>query len=52
VTIDETAAAASEEAGGLIESFAATLEAERRSRLMAAPPINEILSHAGRTPAA
>jgi class 3 adenylate cyclase/tetratricopeptide (TPR) repeat protein len=49
---DETAAAAYDEAAGLIENFGAALAPERKTRLMAAPPIEEILSLAGRRPAA
>jgi class 3 adenylate cyclase/tetratricopeptide (TPR) repeat protein len=49
---DETAAVAYDEAASLVESFAATLAPERKERVIAAPPIDEILSLAGRTPAA
>jgi hypothetical protein len=49
---DDGAAAAYTEARGLIESFAGTLAPERSPRLLAAPSIGEILSLAGRKPAA
>jgi hypothetical protein len=49
---DETAAAAYEEAAGLVESFAGELAPERQTRLLAAAPIDEILTLAGRRPAA
>ena len=49
---DETAAVAYAESANLVESFADTLAAERAARLVAAPPIEEILSLAGRRPAA
>jgi class 3 adenylate cyclase/tetratricopeptide (TPR) repeat protein len=49
---DQTAAAAYDEAAGLLESFAAALTHERKARLMAAPPIDEVLSLAGRRPVA
>jgi class 3 adenylate cyclase/tetratricopeptide (TPR) repeat protein len=49
---DETAAGAYDEAANLVESFAGTLAPERKERLIAAPPIDEILSLAGRTSAA
>jgi class 3 adenylate cyclase/tetratricopeptide (TPR) repeat protein len=48
---DEVAAAAYEEAAGLVESFAGTLAPERAARLLAAPAIDEILSLVGRRPA-
>lgn len=49
---DDAAAAAYTEAGDLIESFAATLAPPRSARFLAAPVISQILSLAGRTPAA
>jgi tetratricopeptide (TPR) repeat protein len=49
---DETAAAAYEEAASLVESFAGTLAPERKARLVAAPPVAEILSLGGRGPTA
>ena len=49
---DDTAATAYGEAAALVESFAATLAPERAQRLLAAPPIEEILSAAGRKPVA
>ena len=49
---DETAGAAYHEAAGLVESFAAALAPERRTQLLAAPPVDEILSLTGRRPAA
>ena len=49
---DETARVAFEEAAGLVETFAGALAPERRTRLLAAPPVAEILSLAGRKPAA
>jgi hypothetical protein len=49
---DETAAAAYDEAASLVESFAGALAPERKARLLAAAPIDEILSLAGRRPAA
>ena len=45
-------AAAYAEAGDLIESFAGTLAPSRSARFLAAPAISQILSLAGRTPAA
>jgi class 3 adenylate cyclase/tetratricopeptide (TPR) repeat protein len=48
---DETAAVAYDEAGSLIETFAATLAPHRAARFVAAPGVSEILSLAGRTPA-
>ena len=47
---DDTAEAAYDEAGRLIETFAATLAPERAAHLRAAPAIDEILSVAGRRP--
>ncbi len=47
---DETAATAYKEAGSLIESFAGTLAPERAAPLVAAPPVEEILSLAGHRP--
>jgi class 3 adenylate cyclase/tetratricopeptide (TPR) repeat protein len=49
---DESAAAAYDEAASLVESFAETIAPERNARLLAAAPIDEILSLAGRRPAA
>jgi class 3 adenylate cyclase/tetratricopeptide (TPR) repeat protein len=49
---DETAAAAYDQAASLVQSFAAALAPERKARLLAAPPIDEILSLGGRRPAA
>ena len=49
---DDVAAAAYSEAGALIETFAGTLAAERAARFLAAPAIDDILSLAGRRPAA
>jgi tetratricopeptide (TPR) repeat protein len=49
---DEAAAAGYDEAGHLIETFAATLAPTRAARLLAAPDVEEILSLAGRQPAA
>ncbi len=49
---DETAAVAYAESANLVESFADTLAAERAARLLAAPAVEEILSLAGRRPAA
>jgi tetratricopeptide (TPR) repeat protein len=49
---DETAVAAYDEAASLVESFAAALAPERKAGLLSAPPIEEILSLAGRRPAA
>ena len=49
---DETAAAAYGEAASLVESFAGTLAPERKARLVAAPPVAEILSLGGRGPTA
>jgi class 3 adenylate cyclase/tetratricopeptide (TPR) repeat protein len=49
---DNAAAVAYEEAASLVESFAETLAPERRVRLLAASPTDEILSLAGRRPAA
>jgi tetratricopeptide (TPR) repeat protein len=49
---DNAAAVAYEDAASLVESFAKTLAPERRVRLLAASPIDEILSLAGRRPAA
>jgi tetratricopeptide (TPR) repeat protein len=46
---DETAAAAYDEAGRLIETFAGTLAPERAAKFVAAPGVSEILSLAGRT---
>jgi tetratricopeptide (TPR) repeat protein len=48
---DEAAESVYDEAATLVESFAATLAPERKARLLAAPPVEEILSPAGRTPA-
>ncbi|MDX6512195.1 MAG: hypothetical protein QOE36_1699, partial [Gaiellaceae bacterium] len=48
---DDTAAAAYEEAGRLVETFAGTLAPERAERLLAAPLVEEILSRASRRPA-
>ena len=45
---DAAAATAYDQAGALIESFAATLAPERAARLLAAPAVDEILSLAGR----
>ena len=45
---DAAAATAYDQAGALIESFAATLAPERATRLLAAPAVDEILSLAGR----
>jgi class 3 adenylate cyclase/tetratricopeptide (TPR) repeat protein len=47
---DETAASAYGEAAGLVESFAATLAPKRKERLLAAPPVAEIISLAGNPP--
>jgi tetratricopeptide (TPR) repeat protein len=49
---DDLAAVSFEEAARLIEAFAVTLAPERSSRLLAAPQIEQILSAAGRSPAA
>jgi Flp pilus assembly protein TadD len=49
---DENAEVAYGEAARLVESFAGSLAAERAARLVAAPAIEEILSLAGRRPAA
>ena len=49
---DETAAAAYDEAASLVESFSTAVAPERRARLLAAAPIDEILSLAGRRPGA
>lgn len=49
---DDTAGVAYDEAGNLIKTFAATLAPERAAHLLAAPPVEEILTLAGRTPAA
>jgi tetratricopeptide (TPR) repeat protein len=49
---DDVADAAYVEAGRLVETFAETLAPERASHLLGAPAINEILSLAGRRPAA
>jgi class 3 adenylate cyclase/tetratricopeptide (TPR) repeat protein len=49
---DETAAAAYDEAASLVESFAGAVAPERKARLLAAAPIDEILRLAGRTPRA
>jgi hypothetical protein len=49
---DETAGATYDEAVALVESFAGALTPERKAGLLAAPPIVEILSLAGRRPAA
>jgi class 3 adenylate cyclase/tetratricopeptide (TPR) repeat protein len=49
---DDTAAAAYAEAGDLIESFAGALAPPRSARFLATPAISEILSLAGRSPAA
>ena len=46
---DDVASDSYEEAATLIEEFAATLAPERSSRLLAAPPIEQILSAAGRS---
>jgi tetratricopeptide (TPR) repeat protein len=48
---DDAASEAYEEAATLVESFAGSLAPERRVRLLAAAPIDEILSLAGRSPA-
>jgi class 3 adenylate cyclase/tetratricopeptide (TPR) repeat protein len=48
---DDTAEAAYDEAADLVTSFARTLAPERAERLLSAPPIEEILSAAGRRPA-
>jgi tetratricopeptide (TPR) repeat protein len=45
---DAAAATAYDQAGALIESFAATLAPERATRLLAAPAVDEILSLTGR----
>ena len=45
---DDTAAIAFDEAARLVESFTATLAAERASIVLAAPPVAHILSAAGR----
>ena len=47
---DDTAAAAYAEAAALITTFAGTLAPERAARLLAAPPIEDVLSLAGRRP--
>jgi class 3 adenylate cyclase/tetratricopeptide (TPR) repeat protein len=47
---DDTAATSYAEAADLVESFATTLAAERAACLLAAPPIEQILTSAGRTP--
>ena len=49
---DDAAAAAYAEAGDLIESFAGTLAPARSARLLSVPSISELLSLAGRKPAA
>lgn len=49
---DDTAERAYREAGELVESFAASLAAERSQGLLRAPAIDVILSFAGRRPAA
>jgi class 3 adenylate cyclase/tetratricopeptide (TPR) repeat protein len=49
---DDVAATAYGEAAELVTSFVATLTPERRERLLAAPPVAEILSVAGRPPTA
>jgi class 3 adenylate cyclase/tetratricopeptide (TPR) repeat protein len=49
---DHSAAAAYEEAAGLVESFAGALAPERAASLLAAPPIDHIMSLAGRRPPA
>jgi class 3 adenylate cyclase/tetratricopeptide (TPR) repeat protein len=49
---DENAAAAYDEAAGLVESFVAALAPERKAQLLTAAPVDEILSLAGRRPAA
>jgi len=49
---DHTAGVAYDEARNLIETFAGTLAPERAAHLLAAPPVEEILSLAGRRPAA
>jgi class 3 adenylate cyclase/tetratricopeptide (TPR) repeat protein len=49
---DETAAAAYGEARKLVEMFAERLSPERAARLLSAPAVEEILSLAGRAPAA
>jgi hypothetical protein len=49
---DDSARAAYDESGVLIETFADTLAPERAARLRAAPVVDEILSLAGRRPAA
>jgi class 3 adenylate cyclase/tetratricopeptide (TPR) repeat protein len=48
---DDSAAAAYDEAGRLIETFAATLAPARAAPLLAAPDVEEILSLTGRRPA-
>jgi class 3 adenylate cyclase/tetratricopeptide (TPR) repeat protein len=49
---DETAAAAYDEAASQIESFSGAVAPERKARLLAAAPIDQILSLAGRRPGA
>lgn len=45
---DDVASSAYEEAGALVDSFAATLAPERAASLQAAPEVEEIASLAGR----
>src|SRR5207302_1717248 len=49
---DDTAGAAYEKAGDLVETFAVTLVPERAAKLITAPQVSEILSLSGRTPVA
>ena len=46
---DESAAAAYDEAAGLVDSFAATLAPERAATVMGSPTVTEILSAVGRS---
>lgn len=49
---DDVAETAFVDAANLVESFVQTLQPERAARLLAAPAVEEILSTAGRAPAA
>jgi class 3 adenylate cyclase/tetratricopeptide (TPR) repeat protein len=49
---DDTASRVYEEAGELVETFLATLAPERSAKLLTAPDVEEIVSLAGRRPAA
>ena len=46
---DDVAAGAYGEAADLVEAFVPTLAPERAASVLAAPPVTEILSAAGRT---